>query len=246
MAGSSRRQRTRLLWNLSVSGNPCMAKRLQANTDKASLVTITPDGRWVITAGEDGKARLWNLTAADPGAAGSTVLSSHDGGVIDMVVSPDSRWLITGGFDRRVRASEITAERRARKPLVLDGHEAGVHHVVISPDSHWLLTQSIDGVALLWELARFGQRPPCYRWNGGTASSIVKKSGSKWRIANTDQISSLWNEQLRRFEEAEAAADSPRRSATAPIPFATPSAPASAPRLGPSRNPQDVRDSAWS
>ncbi|MGO9108623.1 MAG: protein kinase domain-containing protein, partial [Thermoguttaceae bacterium] len=191
-----------LVWDLAGPGDHCVARRLRAE-EEASMVTITPDSHWAITANKDGTARLWDLTASDP-TMSPVLLSGHKNEIIAMVVSPDSRWLITGSLDNTVRVWEIAADQHNRKPLVLAGHEAAVHQVIISPDSHWLLTESIDDTALLWELPSFDQCPLCLPWNGDKIPPGVKQPGSKFLIARTDPTSSLWIDQLHRFETPEA------------------------------------------
>jgi len=66
-------------------------------------VAISPDNRWVVTAGSaDNTARLWDLSAKDP-AANPIVLRGHDGPVWAVAISSDKRWLVTGSWDNTAR-----------------------------------------------------------------------------------------------------------------------------------------------
>nr|NIP86649.1 hypothetical protein [Planctomycetales bacterium] len=53
------------------------------------------DGRWVVTAGQDGRVRLHRLTAQYP-AAEQVALDGHEAWVGTLAISRDSRWLATG------------------------------------------------------------------------------------------------------------------------------------------------------
>src|SRR5258708_1941281 len=59
----------------------------------ASLITasFSPDGRWVVTASEDGTARVWEVASGK--AVGQPL--RHDGVVSSAAFSPDGQWVVT-------------------------------------------------------------------------------------------------------------------------------------------------------
>jgi WD40 repeat protein len=70
-------------------------------------VAISPDSRWLVTAGSaDNTARLWDLSAKDP-AANPVVLRGHEGPVTAVAISPDNRWLVTGSADKTARLWDL-------------------------------------------------------------------------------------------------------------------------------------------
>src|SRR5262249_42985080 len=70
---------------------------LHGHTDWVEFLAISPDSRWLATAGShmgefEAEARLWKLDSAD--VAGSCmVLAGHDGQVRQSVFA--SRWVVT-------------------------------------------------------------------------------------------------------------------------------------------------------
>jgi hypothetical protein len=65
-------------------------------------IAISGDSRWLVTAGADKTARLWDLTAEDPSQT-AVVLRGHDNLVLAVAISADNRWLVTAGVDKTAR-----------------------------------------------------------------------------------------------------------------------------------------------
>jgi WD40 repeat protein len=63
---------------------------------------FSPDGRWLATVSDDDTARLWDVTAGDPGAD-PVVLVGHENAVSSVAFSPDGRWLATASRDNTAR-----------------------------------------------------------------------------------------------------------------------------------------------
>jgi WD40 repeat protein len=63
---------------------------------EVSAVAFSPDGHWLVTGGEDSRARLWDLQVRNP-AASPVLLRGHEGRVAAVAVSPNNRWMVTGG-----------------------------------------------------------------------------------------------------------------------------------------------------
>jgi WD40 repeat protein len=130
---------------------------LSGHTGRITAVTFSPDNHWLVTAGADKTACLWDMTAADP-AANPIVLTGHERGILALAISPDippgarGRWLVTGGFDGTARLWDLSAADPAAASIVLRGHRLGILDLAISRDGHWLVTGSADGTARLWTL----------------------------------------------------------------------------------------------
>jgi WD40 repeat protein len=67
---------------------------------------FSPDGRWLVSAGEDRTIRIWDRS--DPGLA--PIVLRHDGSVTYVGFSRNGRWLISAGADGTVRLWRLTYE----------------------------------------------------------------------------------------------------------------------------------------
>src|SRR5439155_27191820 len=61
-------------------------------------LTLTPDGRTLISAGKDSSIRLWELATGTLRRS----LTGHTGAVLSLAVSPDGRFLASAGEDGKV------------------------------------------------------------------------------------------------------------------------------------------------
>jgi len=106
--------------------------------------TFSPDDLRLLTSGNDGTARLWDV------ATGKELrqFRGHDGSVLDCAFSPDGVLLLTAGCDGTARLWETNSGIQVRQ---FEGHDAPVAFCVFSPDGILVLTADNNGTAYLWE-----------------------------------------------------------------------------------------------
>ncbi|MBT4863649.1 MAG: hypothetical protein HON53_00825, partial [Planctomycetaceae bacterium] len=111
-----------------------------------SAAGYSPDGKFIVTAGLDSTARIWNA------ATGKTVaiLAGHTSDVNSAVFSPDGKLVLTASSDRTARLWDATSGKELRS---LEGHEGKVLQAVFSNDGRRVATASDDGTARIWEVA---------------------------------------------------------------------------------------------
>ena len=82
-----------------------------------NVACFTPDGHWLVTAGDDETVRIWNLDFRTAPRE-SIVLRGHDGPVTVMSMSVDGQWLATAaGAHSEVVANAEAAHESDRLPL---------------------------------------------------------------------------------------------------------------------------------
>jgi WD40 repeat protein len=164
-------------------------------------VELSPEGRWLITAGGEGTARLWSLVAADPVAA-PVVLDGHEGPVTLAAFSADGRWVATAGADGTARLWELPALSGAgaadpsAAAAVLGGHSRAVTVLAFSPDGRWLVTGDEGGILRLWDPAAADPASGSVVLSGleGPVSAVVAGPDGRWLVAvGSDSTILLWD-----------------------------------------------------
>jgi WD40 repeat protein len=115
--------------------------RVLRSSGAVSAASFAPGGRTVVTAGLDGRARLWPVGGGPP-----RVLAGHERAVQDAVYSPDGRYVATAGADRVAILWSATTGAR----LASFAHEGPVFQIEVSADGTHVLTVS--------RIARTGRR----------------------------------------------------------------------------------------
>ncbi len=187
-----------LLWDLKNLADP--PRKLAGHNLPVNSVVISLNNRWLVSGtryqaatrdryGND-TARLWDLTATDPGAK-PILLPGGNNYIVG--ISRDSHWLITESRDekdsqvRTFNLWDLTAPNPIAKSFVLSGHEGRITTAVTSPDGHWLATSSTgcgdktDTDVRLWNLtaANPSSAPVVLKAHERSITSIVFSTDSK-------------------------------------------------------------------
>jgi RNA polymerase sigma factor (sigma-70 family) len=112
-------------------------------------VALSPDGKLLASAGQDGPIRLWEAATGKE----SRQLAGHLRGVQTVAFSPDGKVLASGGQDRTIRLWEVATGQELRQ---LVGHNFLMCSLAFSPDGKTLATASYsneDRAIRLWEVA---------------------------------------------------------------------------------------------
>jgi len=117
---------------------------------EVNKAVMSPDGRWVATAGDDGTGYI--LDAKTFQAVGRPLRGS--GEPIDFVsFSPDSRTVVTASQDKTARLWDVPTGNPIGQPMV---HEGWVEAATFSADGKYVVTASADRTARVWD-AHTGQ-----------------------------------------------------------------------------------------
>ena len=113
-------------------------------------VVFDPTGRLLITASDDGTARIWNWRRPVNAEAGNPVVLQHKHGVSTLAISADGQTVITG-TDRGVVHMWATATGQELSSALMM-HSGPIWHIACSHDGRFFATASDDKTARLWQI----------------------------------------------------------------------------------------------
>lgn len=131
---------------------------LPAHASALRGLGLSDDGRSLVTAGDDGFLRLWELDDPAQDRAGDRCwrILDHGARVAAVALTGDGFLAVSGGDDGKLRLWDVdaTRDRTAR----LDGHDAAVTALAWSPDGTRMATGAADGRVKIWETDTMGPR----------------------------------------------------------------------------------------
>ncbi len=108
-------------------------------------VAFSPNGRYVLTGGQDHTARLWELRTGRE----LRRFEGHAGFVDSIAFSHDGRYVLTDGLSA-ARLWELATGREIQH---FDGHRLGIATVAFDPNDRHVLTTDLDGTVRVWDVA---------------------------------------------------------------------------------------------
>jgi WD40 repeat protein len=149
------------------------------------LAVFSPDGSWILTASDDGSARVWSADGTSP----TVVLRGHQGPVLAAVFSPDGTRVLTGSEDGTARVWNADG---SGEPVVLEGHQGPVVSAAFHRDNERLVTGSRDATARVWSLGA-GIAPVVLPHEGEVSTVGFSPDGTRIVTGAEDGVVRIWS-----------------------------------------------------
>ncbi|MBZ9869082.1 WD40 repeat domain-containing protein [Mesorhizobium sp. CA15] len=175
-----------------------LIRDLGEHKDMARSALFMPNGKTVLTAGDDGEIVLRQLS---DGTVLHVFSSGANGGVRQLKISLDGKLAVSGHDTGSVVVWDLG---KGAVLHVLPGHDWSVSSVAISPDGTRALTGSIDGELKLWDIVSGKQLRSWLGHERGAYGAVFLADGHHAVTGSGDYTIKLWDldtfKEVRRFE----------------------------------------------
>ncbi|HZM83132.1 MAG TPA: NB-ARC domain-containing protein [Candidatus Limnocylindrales bacterium] len=119
-----------------------------------AIVSVSAKGNLLVSAGEDGAVRVWNLDSNTLRAQ----LRGHTGWIYATAISPDARCVASAGEDGLIRLWDLATSVHIG---VLAAHNGRIRALAFTSDGRTLVSGAEDGQIIVWDLDRRAPRRRC-------------------------------------------------------------------------------------
>ena len=161
---------------------------LQGHEGWVNSVAFSPDGKTIVSGGDDGILRLWDITS---GKAIGQPFKGHEGSVISVAFSPDGKTLVSGGQDGTLRLWD-TSGKAIGQPF--KGHESSIKSVAFSPDGKTIVSGGEDKTVRLWDITSGKAIGQPFKGHEGSVISVAFSPDGKTLVSSgIDGTLRLWD-----------------------------------------------------
>ncbi len=164
------------------------------HTRAVRQAAFSPDGRLLVSVGEDARVIVWDFEQRMPLAT----LTDHTKTVTSVAFSPDGKWFATGGEDNTVIVWDAA---RLEKEAVLGEHQGMLIALAFSPDGLLLASASYEsppsnGRIILWNVGHWEKVHELTARVGSYGKLIfspdsrrlISSGAQKWDVATGQQV----------------------------------------------------------
>ncbi|HET9905667.1 MAG TPA: TIR domain-containing protein [Anaerolineales bacterium] len=191
--------------------SPPVERTLRGHSGTVYSVAYDSDGKRLVTASEDGTARIWDAATGEELIA----LSSHEGAVKDAAFSPDGRLVATAGADGIVMIWDTVTGEQLRSMK----HQSSVNSVAFSPDGQMLVTASDDATARVWNVDTGRQMYVLRGHSAAVLGAAFSPDGKLIATGGNDTLVKIWNAATGEFINEISNGDAPYNEAVADLAF---------------------------
>lgn len=172
-----------VLWNLETGDE---IRRVRGRDDFLSALSLSRDGKRLITGGAMATVELWNAENGEKIAE----LREHSNSMTCAAFSPDNKVAASGSIDGSAIIWNASDGAKVRG-VPGDGAVLGV---CFTHDGKRLAVASAGGTIGLWEVGGEGKKTKTFTGHGGSVSSVaVTADGTRLASGSADGTTRLWD-----------------------------------------------------
>lgn len=170
------------------AGESTPTQEFQAHDQQINDLAYAPDGATLVSASDDGNAKLWSLTPPQPDPV--QTFTADAGRVNGLALSPDNTRLVTAHSDGRLRVWTVATPRVEK---VVDGHTGSVFRVAFSKDGALLASVSRDQTLRIWDPQDWTQQAQVVA-HEGPVHAVRFRPGASYALATAgaDRVIRNW------------------------------------------------------
>ncbi|MCC5639986.1 serine/threonine protein kinase [Nostoc sp. CHAB 5844] len=163
-----------------------LAKTILGHLNYVKTLTITQDGKTLISGSSDKTIKIWNL------ADGSLIrtLSGHNSGVIAVAISLHDQTLVSSSNDQNIKIWNLETGELIR---TLTGHDGAVWSIAITPDGQTLVSGSGDKTIKIWNLKTGQLINTLTNHLSSVMSLAISPDGKTLVSGSNDKTIKMWN-----------------------------------------------------
>jgi len=128
-----------------ISDDPVIVR---AHGDAVRAISVFPDQKTLVSAGDDGKILLWKTDDMKIPPTSAGLPKGEKTNFRSVAVTPDGKLILAGTFQGKLYIWE--ADKFSGMPEIIAAHSSVLSSVTVSPSGQWFVTGGADGQLFLW------------------------------------------------------------------------------------------------